>query len=80
MSVLLVVSSAPYGSEGPFNAFRFADARATRDEHVGVFLAGDAVTFGKAHQPAPPSAPIRSSTAIIPSGISSPAVARFSRR
>ena len=35
--------TAPYGSEGPYNAFRLADALALRDEHVEVFLMGDAV-------------------------------------
>ena len=43
MSVLLVVNTAPYGSEGPYNAFRLADALAVREEHVEVFLMGDAV-------------------------------------
>ena len=38
MSVLLVVNTAPYGSEGPYNAFRLADALALRGEHVEVFL------------------------------------------
>jgi uncharacterized protein involved in oxidation of intracellular sulfur len=42
-SVLIVVNTAPYGSEGPYNAFRLAEARALRDEHVEVFLMGDAV-------------------------------------
>ena len=43
MSVLLVVNTAPYGSEGPYNAFRLADALALRGEHVELFLMGDAV-------------------------------------
>ena len=46
MSVLLVVNTAPYGSEGPYNAFRLADALALRGEHVEVFLMGDAVARG----------------------------------
>ena len=50
MSVLLVVSSAPYGSEGPFNAFRLAEALAIREEHVEVFLMGDAVHAARAGQ------------------------------
>jgi uncharacterized protein involved in oxidation of intracellular sulfur len=50
MSVLLVVNSAPYGSEGPYNAFRLADALALRDEHVEVFLMGDAVVAARAGQ------------------------------
>jgi uncharacterized protein involved in oxidation of intracellular sulfur len=50
MSVLLVVNSAPYGSEGPYNAFRLADALALRGEHVEVFLMGDAVAAAAAGQ------------------------------
>jgi len=50
MAVLLVVSSAPYGSEGPYNAFRLADALALRDEHVEIFLMGDAVWAAQAGQ------------------------------
>ena len=50
MSVLLVVNSAPYGSEGPYNAFRLADALALRGEHVEVFLMGDAVAAATAGQ------------------------------
>jgi uncharacterized protein involved in oxidation of intracellular sulfur len=50
MSVLLVVNTAPYGSEGPYNAFRLADALAVRDEHVEVYLMGDAVAAARAGQ------------------------------
>lgn len=50
MSVLLVVNTAPYGSEGPYNAFRLAQALALREEHVEVFLMGDAVGAGRAGQ------------------------------
>lgn len=50
MSVLLVVNSAPYGSEGPYNAFRLAEALSLRDEHVEVFLMGDAVHTARAGQ------------------------------
>jgi uncharacterized protein involved in oxidation of intracellular sulfur len=50
MSVLLVVNTAPYGSEGPFNAFRLAEALTLRDEHVEVFLMGDAVHAARAGQ------------------------------
>lgn len=50
MSVLLVVTTSPYGSEGPYNAFRLADAFAVRDEHVQVFLMGDAVGAALAGQ------------------------------
>ena len=53
MSVLLVVSSAPYGSEGPFNALRLAEALVICEEHVEIFLMGDAVhaaRVGTIHQ------------------------------
>ena len=50
MSVLLVVNTPPYGSEGPYNAFRLADALALRDQHVEVFLMGDAVHAARAGQ------------------------------
>jgi uncharacterized protein involved in oxidation of intracellular sulfur len=50
MPVLLVVNTPPYGSEGPYNAFRLADALALRDEHVEVFLMGDAVQAARAGQ------------------------------
>ena len=50
MSVLLVVNSPPYGSEGPYNAFRLAEALALRDEQVEVFLMGDAVAAAHAGQ------------------------------
>jgi len=50
MSVLLVVNTSPYGSEGPYNAFRLADALAVRDEQVEVFLMGDAVHSARAGQ------------------------------
>jgi uncharacterized protein involved in oxidation of intracellular sulfur len=50
MSVLLVVNTSPYGSEGPCNAFRLADALALREEHVEVFLMGDAVGAARAGQ------------------------------
>ena len=50
MSVLLVVNTPPYGSEGPYNALRLADALALRDEHVEVFLMGDAVQAARAGQ------------------------------
>lgn len=50
MSVLLVVNTPPYGSEGPYNALRLADALALRDEHVEVFLMGDGVHTARAGQ------------------------------
>ena len=50
MSVLIVVNTPPYGSEGPYNAFRLAEALALRDEHVELFLMGDAVHAARAGQ------------------------------
>jgi len=50
MSVLIVVNTAPYGSEGPYNACRLAEAIALRDEHVEVFLMGEAVHAARAGQ------------------------------
>lgn len=51
MSVLIVVNTAPYGSDGPYNAFlRLAEALALCDEHAEVFLTGDAVRAARAGQ------------------------------
>lgn len=50
MSVLLVVTTPPYGSEGPYNAFRLAEALLLRDERVEIFLMGDAVHAARAGQ------------------------------
>ena len=50
MAVLIVVNTAPYGSEGPYNALRLADALALRDEHVELFLMGDGVHAARAGQ------------------------------
>ncbi len=50
MSVLLVVNTAPYGSEGAYNALRLAEALALREEHVEVFLMGDGVHAARAGQ------------------------------
>jgi uncharacterized protein involved in oxidation of intracellular sulfur len=50
MSVLIVVNTAPYGSEGPYNAFRLAEALSLRDEHVEIFLMGDAVHAARGGQ------------------------------
>jgi uncharacterized protein involved in oxidation of intracellular sulfur len=50
VSVVIVVNSAPYGSEGPYNAYRLAEALALRDEHVEIFLMGDAVHAARAGQ------------------------------
>ncbi len=50
MNALLVVSTPPYGSEGPYNALRLADALALRDETVEIFLMGDGVHAARAGQ------------------------------
>jgi tRNA 2-thiouridine synthesizing protein D len=50
MTVLLVVNSPPYGGEGPYNAFRLADALVLRGERVEVFLMGDGVHAARAGQ------------------------------
>jgi len=50
MTVLLVVNTPPYGSEGPYNALRLADALALREEHVEIFLMGDGVHAARAGQ------------------------------
>jgi len=50
MTVLLVVNAPPYGSEGPYNAFRLADALVLRDAHVEIFLLGDGVHAARAGQ------------------------------
>ena len=50
MTVLLVVNTPPYGSEGPYNAFRLAEALALREERVEVFLMGDGVHAARAGQ------------------------------
>ena len=50
MHALLVVTTPPYGSEGPYNALRLADALALQEGHVEVFLMGDAVHAAKSGQ------------------------------
>jgi len=50
MTVLLVVNTPPYGSEGPYNALRLAEALALRDEHVEIFLMGDGVHAARVGQ------------------------------
>ena len=50
MSVLLVVNSAPYGSEGPYSALRLAEALAIREEHLEIYLMGDGVHAARAGQ------------------------------
>jgi sulfur relay (sulfurtransferase) complex TusBCD TusD component (DsrE family) len=50
VSVLVEVSTAPYGSEGPYNALRLAGALNLRDEHGEISLIGGAVHATRAGQ------------------------------
>lgn len=50
MCTVLMVTTPPYGSEGPYNAFRLAEALLLRDEAVTVCLMGDAVHAARAGQ------------------------------
>ena len=50
MTILLVVNTPPYGSEGPYNALRLAEALTLREEHVELFLMGDGVHAARAGQ------------------------------
>jgi sulfur relay (sulfurtransferase) complex TusBCD TusD component (DsrE family) len=43
MATLMIVNSAPYGSEGAYNAARLAEALTVKDEWVDLFLMGDGV-------------------------------------
>ena len=50
MKVLLLVENPPYGSEGPYNALRLADALLGRGEWVDLFFIGDGVHAARAGQ------------------------------
>jgi uncharacterized protein involved in oxidation of intracellular sulfur len=50
MSVALLVSTSPYGTEGPFNALRLAKALELEDERVELLLMGDAVNTARRGQ------------------------------
>lgn len=52
-TVTLIISNAPYGSEGPYNAFRLAAALCALETKVRMFLIGDAVLAGKKGQKVP---------------------------
>jgi tRNA 2-thiouridine synthesizing protein D len=43
MAVLIVVNTTPYGTEGPYNALRLAEALLAAGEWVDLFLMGDGV-------------------------------------
>ncbi len=50
MTILLTVNTAPYGSEGPYNALRLAEALAAAGSTVEVFLMGDGVHMARSGQ------------------------------
>jgi sulfur relay (sulfurtransferase) complex TusBCD TusD component (DsrE family) len=50
MKMLLLVEHAPYGSEGPYNALRLADALLERGEWIDLFFMGDGVHAARAGQ------------------------------
>jgi len=50
MKVLVLVEHPPYGSEGPLNALRLADALLERGEWVDLFFIGDGVHAARAGQ------------------------------
>jgi uncharacterized protein involved in oxidation of intracellular sulfur len=50
VKVLLLVENPPYGSEGPYNALRLADALLERGEWVDLFFIGDGVHAARAEQ------------------------------
>ena len=50
MKVLLLVEHPPYGSEGPLNALRLADALLERGEWADLFFIGDGVHAARAGQ------------------------------
>jgi len=43
VATLMIVNSAPYGSEGVYNALRLAEALIVKEEWVDLFLMGDGV-------------------------------------
>jgi sulfur relay (sulfurtransferase) complex TusBCD TusD component (DsrE family) len=50
MATVVLVNTAPYGSEGPYNALRLVQALALRGEEVDLFFMGDGVHTGRAEQ------------------------------
>ncbi len=52
MSVVIFINTSPYGTEGPYNALRFAQALELTGECVELLLMGDAVnTARRAQEP-----------------------------
>lgn len=52
-SITLIVNGAPYGTEGPYNAFRLASALVAKAATVSIFLMADAVLAAKKGQKVP---------------------------
>lgn len=50
MSVAVLVNASPYGTEGPFNALRLAQALELAEERVELLLMGDAVNTARRDQ------------------------------
>ena len=53
MQHLIIINDPPYGTERMYNALRLAHALIKREDHVTVFLMGDAVTGAKRGQQTP---------------------------
>lgn len=52
-TVTLIVNTAPYGTEGPYNAFRLATALRALGTKVRVFLMADGILSAKKGQKVP---------------------------
>jgi sulfur relay (sulfurtransferase) complex TusBCD TusD component (DsrE family) len=50
MATVVLVNTAPYGTEGPYNALRLVQALALQGEEVDLFFMGDGVHTGRAGQ------------------------------
>ncbi len=50
MAIALLINTAPYGTEGPFNALRLARALQVEEERVELLLMGDAVNTARRGQ------------------------------
>lgn len=50
MATLVLVNTAPYGSEGPYNALRLVQALLLKEEWVELFFMGDGVHTARVGQ------------------------------
>lgn len=50
MRTTVLVNSSPYGTEGPYNALRLADALRVSGQEVDIFLIGDGVHTARCGQ------------------------------